>query len=98
MTDKYKGPKNTVACAYDAGLAKRAPLQLKITQIGNSLGVILPKELLSKLDVEKGDTVFVSEAPDGFNLSAYDPEIAEELALGRDIMRQYRDTLRALAK
>jgi putative addiction module antidote len=72
--------------------------QLKLTQIGNSVGVVLPKEVLAKLKLDKGDVVFVTEAPGGIVLTPYDPKIAEQLELGREIMREYRDTLRALAK
>ena len=71
---------------------------LKLTQIGNSVGVILPKELLAKLKLEKGDTVFVTEAANGVNLSPYDPSLDDELALGREFMREYRDTFHQLAK
>ncbi len=71
---------------------------LKLTQIGNSVGVILPKELLAKLKLEKGDTVFVTEAANGVNLSPYDPNLEDELALGREFMREYRDTFHQLAK
>ena len=71
---------------------------LKLTQIGNSVGVILPKELLAKLKLEKGDTVFVTEAANGVNLSPYDPSLEDELALGREFMREFRDTFHQLAK
>lgn len=71
---------------------------LKLTQIGNSVGVVLPKEMLARMKLEKGDTVFISETPDGFVLTPYDPEVAEQLAAGRDFMREYRDTFHALAK
>jgi putative addiction module antidote len=71
---------------------------LKLTQIGNSVGVVLPKELLARMKLEKGDTVFVSDTPDGFMLTPYDPEVADQLAAGRDFMREYRDTFHALAK
>ena len=71
---------------------------LKLTQIGNSVGVILPKELLAKIKLEKGDTVFVTEAANGVNLSPYDPSLDEELAMGREFMREYRDTFHQLAK
>lgn len=72
---------------------------LKINQVGNSVGVILPKELLAKLSVGKGDTIFVTDAPDGsMRVSPYDPEIARQIALGEEIMDEYRDTFRALAK
>ncbi len=71
---------------------------LKLTQIGNSVGVILPKEVLARLKLEKGDTVYVTDTPDGFALTAFDPTFEEQLELGREFMREYRDTFRALAK
>jgi putative addiction module antidote len=71
---------------------------LKLTQIGNSVGVILPKEVLARLKLEKGDTVYVTETPDGFAFTPYDPAFEEQLTLGREFMREYRDTFRALAK
>ena len=72
---------------------------LKVTQIGNSYGVILPKEMLARLKVEKGDALFVSEAANGgYNLSPYDPALEEQLKLGREFMREYRDTFHQLAK
>ncbi|MDE2185657.1 SpoVT / AbrB like domain protein [mine drainage metagenome] len=71
---------------------------LKLTQIGNSVGVILPKELLARLKLEKGDTVFVTEAANGITLTPYDPALDEQLQLGREFMREYRDTFHQLAK
>jgi putative addiction module antidote len=71
---------------------------LKIIQIGNSLGVTLPKEVLATLKVEKGDTLTVTPAPDGFRLTPYDPTVDRQIEAGREFMREYRDTLRALAK
>ncbi len=71
---------------------------LKLTQIGNSVGVILPKELLARLKLEKGDTLYVSEAVNGFNLTPYDPALDDEIRLGREFMREYRDTFHQLAK
>lgn len=71
---------------------------LKLTQIGNSVGVVLPKEALAQMKLEKGDSVFLTETPAGYTLTPYDPAIEEQLKLGREIMHEYRDTLRALAK
>jgi putative addiction module antidote len=71
---------------------------LKVTQIGNSLGVILPKDLLARLKVEKGDSLYVTETPSGVALTPYDPSFEEQLERGRQFMREYRDTLRILAK
>ena len=71
---------------------------LKLTQIGNSVGVVLPKEILARLKVVKGDTLFVTEAANGLMLTPYDPALDEQLALGREFMREYRDTFHQLAK
>jgi putative addiction module antidote len=72
--------------------------KVKLTQIGNSVGLILPKEALAVLQVEKGDTLTFTSAPDGFRVTPYDAEVEKQLEAGRDFMREYRDTLRALAK
>jgi len=73
-------------------------LALKLTQIGNSVGVILPKEALLRLRIEKGDTVFLTESPDGFRITEYDPTFAEQMGLAENIMKQRRNVLRELAK
>lgn len=71
---------------------------LKITQIGNSVGVILPKEVLARLKVEKGDLLFVTEATNGVTLTPYDPALDQQIEAGREFMREYRDTFHQLAK
>ena len=71
---------------------------LKLTQIGNSVGVILPKEALARLKLVKGDTLFLTESVNGLNLTPYDPELEEQLKLGREFMREVRDTFHQLAK
>ncbi|HJV27355.1 MAG TPA: AbrB/MazE/SpoVT family DNA-binding domain-containing protein [Aromatoleum sp.] len=71
---------------------------LKLTQIGNSVGLVLPKEILARLKLEKGDTVFVTESPDGYTITPYDPTLAEQLDAGREFMREFRDTFHELAK
>lgn len=73
-------------------------MELKIKKIGNSAGVILPKELLARLRVEQGDSLYVSETPDGVRLTAADPGFAETMKLAERIMRDDRDILRELAK
>lgn len=73
-------------------------LTIKLTQVGNSVGAVFPKEMMAQMNVSKGDTLFVTKTPNGFELTAYDPEIEEQLKLGREFMSEYRDTLRALAK
>ncbi len=71
---------------------------LKITRIGNSAGIVLPKELLARLRAGVGDTLFVSDAPDGVRITASDPDFAAKMAVAEQIMREDRDILRALAK
>ncbi len=72
---------------------------LKLRAIGNSVGVVLPKELLAKLNLGEGDALHVIEQPDGgLLLTTLDPNVAEQLELGRELMREYRETFRALAK
>lgn len=72
--------------------------KLKITQIGNSVGVVLPKDVLAKLRVGKGDTLTVTETPNGFHLSAFDEEFATQMELAEQVMREDRDVLRKLAQ
>ncbi|HEY4985618.1 MAG TPA: AbrB/MazE/SpoVT family DNA-binding domain-containing protein [Bradyrhizobium sp.] len=67
-------------------------------QIGNSVGIILPKEVLAAMDAKKGDELTVTSAPDGFRATPYDEEVNRQIEAGREFMRDYRDTLKALAK
>jgi putative addiction module antidote len=71
---------------------------LKLTQIGNSVGVILPKEVLARLKVEKGDVLYLTDAAHGVNLTPYDPALQEQVDAGREFMREFRDTFHQLAK
>ena len=71
---------------------------LKLTQIGNSVGVIMPKEVLARLRLEKGDMVFVTEAANGVTLTPYDPALDEQIKAGREFMREFRDTFHQLAE
>lgn len=71
---------------------------LKLTQIGNSVGVILPKEALSRLRLEKGQSVFLTETPEGYAMTPYDPSLDEQIQAGREFMREFRDTFHQLAK
>ncbi len=98
MAVKRKGLDNNVR--YNLIRREAAAMTaLKLTQIGNSVGVILPKEVLARLKVEKGDSLFVTEAANGgVTLTPYDPDFEEQLALGREFMREYRETFRQLAK
>jgi putative addiction module antidote len=71
---------------------------LKLTHVGNSVGVILPKEVLARLKAELGDTVRLTDTPGGIALTPYDPSFDEQLERGREFIREYKDTFRALAK
>ncbi len=71
---------------------------LKLTQIGNSVGLILPKELLAKLGVRKGDTVYAVETENGIRLTTSDPEFEAQMEVAREIMKRRRAVLRELAK
>jgi putative addiction module antidote len=73
-------------------------IELKVTAIGNSLGFVLPKEALARLKLAKGDSVFITETPDGYRITPYDPAFAEQMAAARKIMKKRRGALRELAK
>jgi putative addiction module antidote len=71
----------------------------KITTVGSSAGIILSKEAMARLNVKKGDNLYLTEMPDGgFRLTPYDPDFARQLALAEEIMHEDREVLRALAK
>ena len=72
--------------------------QLKLTQIGNSVGIVLPKEVLAKLKVEKGETLILTETPDGFRITPFDPKFEAQMAEARKVMKKRRAVLRELAK
>ncbi|MCP4707519.1 MAG: AbrB/MazE/SpoVT family DNA-binding domain-containing protein [Planctomycetes bacterium] len=71
---------------------------LKVTTVGNSVGVVLPKEILSKLRVTKGDTLYVLETPDGVELTRYHPDFARQMDLAKGVMHENRDVLRKLGE
>ena len=73
-------------------------MKLKITSIGNSAGVILPKELLARLRLEKGDELYAIETPDGVRLTAFDPTLAQQMELAETVMRKRRSLLNKLAQ
>jgi putative addiction module antidote len=73
-------------------------MKLKLRAVGTSTGVLLPKEMLVRLKVDKDDTLFAVETSEGYLLTPYDPEIERQLTKGRQFMKKYRDTFRALAK
>ena len=75
-----------------------ATTAVKITTVGNSAGIVLPKELLAKLHLEKGDELFITETPNGIELTPYDKSFSEEMEAIRQVMRENRDVLRKLAE
>ncbi len=72
--------------------------KLKITTVGSSVGVVLPKEILAKLRVGKGDTLYAIETPNGIELTPYNADFERRLEIGKRVMRENRDLLRKLAE
>lgn len=72
--------------------------KLRIRKVGNSLGTTLPKEVLQKLRVREGDTVFVTETPDGVQITSHDPDFEKAMEAYRKVSTKYRNALRELAK
>lgn len=77
---------------------QRMTTTVKIISVGNSAGIILPKEILEKLRVSKGDSLTVTESPTGVNLTAYDEKIARQMQVAEQVMRDNRNMLRKLAQ
>lgn len=71
---------------------------VKVTTVGSSVGIVLPKELLTKLHIEKGDMLYVTETPDGVQLTPYDEKFARVMEVAERVMRENRDVLRKLAE
>jgi putative addiction module antidote len=71
---------------------------LKVTQIGNSLGVILPRDVTARLKLEKGDELVYVETPGGIHLTPYDEEFEKKMEAARRVAKRYRNALRELAK
>ncbi|NNE57106.1 MAG: AbrB/MazE/SpoVT family DNA-binding domain-containing protein [Hellea sp.] len=72
--------------------------ELKLRKIGNSVGVILSKEILAKLRVDNGDMLYVAETANGIELSPFNPEFSQQMGAAEDIMRSNRDVLKKLAE
>lgn len=72
--------------------------ELKVTRVGNSLGIILPKEAAARLKVGAGDTLYVHETAEGYHLTPYDPAFEAQMAAARKLMKKRRNALRELAK
>lgn len=73
-------------------------MKLKVTTVGDSTGIILPKELLEKLRIGEGDTLYVTETSRGIELSLYDKEFATQMDIAESVMREDRNVLRKLAE
>lgn len=71
---------------------------VKLRAVGNSVGVVFPKELLARLGLREGDTLQVVETPDGFRLTRSDPDFERQMEVAREVMRRRRAVLRELAK
>jgi putative addiction module antidote len=71
---------------------------VKLTTVGNSTGVVLPKDILERLHVSKGDVLYVIETPDGIELTPYDEEVAAQLTIAEQVMREDRNVLKKLAQ
>src|SRR5690606_3967664 len=85
---------------YFGNNAMEKPMvELKVRKFGNSLGVVLPKEVISRLNTEEGAPLYLTEAAEGgYRLVPYDPDFERKMAKAEDIMQRYRDTLHVLAK
>lgn len=70
----------------------------KVTTVGSSSGIVLPKEILERLHLRRGDAVYLTETPSGVHLTPYRPDFADAIEAGRKLMRRYRNTLRKLAE
>ncbi len=73
-------------------------ISLKLTQIGNSTGFVLPKEVLDKMNVSKGDVIYLTETADGFRITPYNTKFEQQMAVAHDVMKKRRNVLRELAK
>jgi len=73
-------------------------VKLKVTTVGSSAGIVLPREVLARLKIEKGDTLFLTEAPDGYRITPFDPDFERQMQLARRVMRERRNVLKELAK
>jgi putative addiction module antidote len=73
-------------------------IELKTRSVGNSVGVTLPKEILDRLKIKTGDTLYLTEAPDGYRLTPYNPAFERQMKAAEGLMRRYRDALHELSK
>lgn len=73
-------------------------VSLKVTRLGESVGIILPKDVLERVKLNEGDTLFLTESEEGLRITSYDPQFEEDMRIARGVMRRRRNLLRELAK
>ena len=73
-------------------------LKVKVTTVGSSTGIVLPKEALNRMKAKKGDVLYLVETPDGYELTPYDKKFGEQLEATENVMGRYRNALKELAK
>ena len=73
-------------------------MELKLRKVGNSVAMIVPKRVREKMGVKEGDAVYLTETPDGYHISPYDPDFSKQMELAREIQAKHRDALHELAK
>ena len=73
-------------------------MELKLRKVGNSVALIVPKQVRQKMGVEEGDAVYLTETPDGYRISPYDPEFSRQMEIARKVQSKHRDALHELAK
>ena len=74
-------------------------VSLKVRKVGNSLGLVLPKEVISRLRTGEGEELFLVEGPNNtYRLTPYDPSFETKITKAEDIMSRYRNTLHVLSK
>jgi putative addiction module antidote len=73
-------------------------MEIKLRKVGNSVAMIVPKQVRQKMGVEEGDAVYLTETPDGYRISPYDPEFSRQMKLARKVQAKHRAALHELAK
>jgi len=86
----------TNTCYYVEG--SHAMLKVKVTAIGNSMGIVLPKEALTKLNAGKGDVLYLVDGPEGLTLTPYQEDFAQQMEAAHTVLKRYRNALHELAK
>jgi len=73
-------------------------MEIKLRKVGNSVAMIVPKQVREKMGVKEGDAVYLTETPDGYRISPYDPEFSRQMKLARKVQAKHRAALHELAK